>query len=189
MTTRAEATQMTRQALVDAGLSVAEEHGLAGLSINRVVAAAGLGKGTFYVHFPDRTAFVIALNQAFHDHIADTVLEAVRSVPPGPERLRRATETYLDTCLHARGVQAFLFEARAETAIAETAATRNDQFAELVTPDLQMMGWRQPAKAAQLVVSMVAELALLELRRGGQDRQSRQVLWRLFEQADLTATD
>ena len=41
----------TRDALLDAGTRVAERHGLAGLSVNRVVAEAGVAKGTFYVQY------------------------------------------------------------------------------------------------------------------------------------------
>ena len=43
-----------REALLDAGAALAEEHGLAGVSVNMVVARAGVAKGTFYVHFKDR---------------------------------------------------------------------------------------------------------------------------------------
>jgi TetR/AcrR family transcriptional repressor of nem operon len=187
MPTRAEATRLTRVALLDAGLAVAEQQGLSGLSVNRVVAEAGLGKGTFYVHFPDRDAYVIALHQTFIERILAAVRSTQSETPPGLARLRRATETYLDACLRAPGVRAFLFEARAEPGIADEVAVANDQFAELVTPDLDVMGWRHPDRAARLAVSMAAEQALLELRRGGRDTQGRQVLWRLLEQADLSA--
>jgi len=43
------AGQRTREALLDAGTAVAGRYGLAGLSVNRVVAEAGVAKGTFYV--------------------------------------------------------------------------------------------------------------------------------------------
>jgi TetR/AcrR family transcriptional repressor of nem operon len=187
MPTRAEATQQTRVALLDAGLAVAEQLGLSGLSVNRVVAEAGLGKGTFYVHFPDRDTYVIALHQTFTERILAAVRGNQSEAPPGLARLRVATETYLDTCLRAPGVRAFLFEARAEPGISDEIAISNDRFAELITADLDAMGWRHPNRAARLAVSMAAEQALLELRRGGQDTQGRQVLWRLLEQADLTA--
>jgi TetR/AcrR family transcriptional repressor of nem operon len=186
MPTRAETTRITRVALLDAGLAVAERLGLSGLSVNQVVAEAGLGKGTFYVHFPDRSTYVVALHQTFIERILAAVRADQSEAPPGFERLRRATETYLDACLRAPGVRAFLFEARAEPGIADEIAAANDQFAELITPDLDAMGWRHPNRAARLTVSMAAEQALLEIRRGGQDAQGRQVLFRLMEQADLT---
>ena len=45
------AGQRTREALLDAGAVVAERDGLAGLSVSAVAEAAGVAKGTFYVHF------------------------------------------------------------------------------------------------------------------------------------------
>ena len=37
--------------------------------MNAVVAEAGLAKGTFYVHFADRDAFLDALHERFHANI------------------------------------------------------------------------------------------------------------------------
>jgi AcrR family transcriptional regulator len=54
--TRAAGALQTREALLDAGAALAEEHGLAGVSVNMVVARAGVAKGTFYVHFSGRAA-------------------------------------------------------------------------------------------------------------------------------------
>jgi len=54
----------TREALLDAGAVLAEEHGLAGASVEMVVSRAGVARGTFYVHFKDRAAFVDAMPAA-----------------------------------------------------------------------------------------------------------------------------
>jgi AcrR family transcriptional regulator len=50
------AAQQTRANLIETGLVLAEELGLEGLSVNAVVAGAGVSKGTFFHHFPDRVA-------------------------------------------------------------------------------------------------------------------------------------
>ena len=78
-------------------------YGLAGLSVNRVVAEAGVAKGTFYVHFEDRDAFVDALHERFHAHVQEAVEAASAGVPPGAERIVRGAEAYLDVCLVDRG--------------------------------------------------------------------------------------
>src|SRR3954451_15611380 len=98
-------THPTAEALMDAGIAVAEQHGLAGLSVNRVVAQAGLAKGTFYVHFADRDAFVDALHARFHAEVDAAGGAAVDGVPAGPERLVRGAEAYLDVCLRDRAVK------------------------------------------------------------------------------------
>lgn len=58
-----------RSALLRAGAEVATERGLKGLSVNAVVDAAGMAKGSFYHHFPDRRSYVIALHREYHDAI------------------------------------------------------------------------------------------------------------------------
>src|ERR1035437_6950514 len=103
----------TRERLLDAGVAVAERHGLAGLSVNRVVAEAGVAKGTFYVHFADRTAFVDALHERFHARVIDAVAEATDGVAPGAERIVRGAEAYLDVCLRDQAVKALAPAARA----------------------------------------------------------------------------
>src|ERR1700751_6027937 len=66
----------TREALLDAGVAVAARDGLAGLSVNRVVDEAGVAKGTFYVHFADREAFVDALHARFHERVEQAAARA-----------------------------------------------------------------------------------------------------------------
>ncbi|QMU77386.1 hypothetical protein GXW83_18465 [Streptacidiphilus sp. PB12-B1b] len=44
-----------------------------------------------------------------------------------------------------------------------------------------------PASAARLVVSMSAELSLIEQVAGGRDTDARAVLWQLLERLDLGA--
>src|ERR1700722_4368306 len=88
--TRAAGALQTREALLDAGAALAEEHGLAGVSVNMVVARAGVAKGTFYVHFKDRAAFVDAMHARFHGRVQAAVDDAVAGLPPGAGRRFRA---------------------------------------------------------------------------------------------------
>ncbi len=156
----------TRDALLDAGVAVAERDGLAGMSVNRVVAEAGFAKGTFYVHFTDREAFVDALHERFYSRVDAAVAAAVRDAEPGADGLLRGAAAYLDTCLADRGVKALLLEARADGAIPGRASAREGRFAQLSVPGFRAMGWRDAAVAAQLFVRMISEGAILELEAG-----------------------
>ena len=49
----------TRNALLEAGLKIAEAEGLAHMTVDQIVREAGVAKGTFYVHFSDRVAFLV----------------------------------------------------------------------------------------------------------------------------------
>ncbi|MEO8608286.1 MAG: helix-turn-helix domain-containing protein [Chloroflexota bacterium] len=166
----------TYDSLIDAGFQLAEEHGLAAMSVNDVVERAGVAKGTFYVHFPNRTAYLIALHRSFHDDLKVRILEATQNIPPGAERLRVGVEAYLDGCLDGRAVKALLFDARGENAIREEVQRRNVDFAQLVQDDFAAMGDPYAAKSARLAVAMGAEAALIELESGGRDDDMRAAL-------------
>src|SRR3984957_2319808 len=127
--TRAAGALQTREALLDAGAALAEEHGLAGVSVNMVVARAGVAKGTFYVHFSGRAAFVDAMHERFHDRVGVVIDEAIAGPPPGAERLFRGSEAYLDVSLANRGVKALSLEARSDPAVQVSMADRRDRLA------------------------------------------------------------
>lgn len=179
--TRQEAAARTRESLLDAGVRLAKTTGLAGLSVNRIVEEAGVSKGAFFHHFPDRATYLLVLHRDFHDRILAEARAVLAEVPPGPERLLRATRTYLDACLRERGVRALLLEARAEPVTAAEVRARNAQNAESCQADFAAMGWTQPYAAAQLWVGMAAEAALLEFDAGHRVTELRKALARYVE--------
>lgn len=187
MTPRADAAQETREALLNAGLEVAEQYGLSGMSVNRVVATAGVAKGTFYVHFTDRDAFLNALHRRFSEQSGTAVHAAMAGHEPGPLRLRRAIEAYFATSMRHRGVKAMLLEARSTPGVSVNVDARNAAFAQLAEPDLRAMGWTEPKTAARLVVAMAAEVMMAEMAAGRADEAGRTALWAVLKRMDLTA--
>ena len=170
----------TRDVLLDAGVAVAEEHGLAGLSINRVVEEAGVAKGTFYVHFRDRASFVDALHERFHRRVQDAAAAATDGVPPGAKHILLAAEAYLDVCLADRAVKALALEARSDPSLRDSMAERHDQLAAQAIPSFKAMGWRDATAASQLLAAMTAETALRELEAGRRLPAPRRVLRRFL---------
>jgi TetR/AcrR family transcriptional regulator, transcriptional repressor for nem operon len=177
-TSRQEAAERTRRTLIDAGLRLTEQTGLAGLSVNRLVEEAGVAKGTFFHHFGDRAGYLTALHRDFHDRLMAEILAAIDGIPPGPERLLKAAHTYLDACLRDRGVRSLLLEARAERPVAEEVQARNAAAAELCEPDFEAMGWPHPLRCGRLWVAMCAEGAIVELEAAGRERATRAALAR-----------
>jgi AcrR family transcriptional regulator len=180
VTTRAEQAARTREQLVAAGLRLAETTNLSALSVNLVVEEAGVAKGTFFHHFGDRAAFLVALHRAFHDRLFEQILGAVADLEPGRERLLATAYAYLDGCLRNRGVRALLLEARAEPAITAAIAARNSLVVELQGPDFEALGWPDAASGAALWNGMVVEAALLELAGGESRPQLRTALARFL---------
>ncbi|MFI5776658.1 TetR/AcrR family transcriptional regulator [Nocardia sp. NPDC051570] len=162
-----------RSALLDAGAVVAEREGLRGLSINAVVATAGMAKGSFYHHFSDRRSYVIALHRRYHDALTAAILADIGDPAPGMNRLRAGIAAYLDACLHTRGTKAFLAQSRTDTDLLDEVHARNRSVAAFIEPDLGAVGWPDPAAVAHLVVAMVAEIALVELYAGGPQQNLR----------------
>lgn len=176
MTSRQESAERTRQQLIDAGLRLAERIGLAQMSVNLVVAEAGVSKGTFFHHFGDRAGYLRALHQEFHDQLLAQAVDVASEHPPGESRLWQTTLTYLNGCLARRGVRALLLEARAEPVIAAEIRSRNDTMARLCEPDFGAMGRPHPLASAKLWVGLVAEAALIEFDAGGPQPDLRDAL-------------
>lgn len=170
-------THPTRQLLLDAGLVLAEHAPLSGIAIDEIVKEAGVAKGTFYVHFSDRTEFLVALHDQFHDELRGAVAAVALDLPAGGSRLKASTVAYLDGCLDARGVKAMLVHARGEPAIAGKVMASNARFAKAAAADFRALGVKHPLESARLFVAMTAEIALLELEAGGRQPKLRAALW------------
>jgi TetR/AcrR family transcriptional repressor of nem operon len=166
----------TRLALLEAGAVVAERRGLAGLSVAAVAEQAGVAKGTFYVYFADRDAFIDALHQRFYDRVSEAITHAVQGLVPGRRLLLSAIEAYLDVCLANRAVKALVFETRAQGELTTTMEQREELFAVLAQPSLQAMGMLPAAIAARLFVATTAEAALIEMEAGHEVRGARELI-------------
>ena len=153
----------TREQLLGAGVAVAEREGLAGLSVNRVVAEAGVAKGTFYVHFEDRESFVDALHERFHERVREAAAKATKGVPPGAEQLWLACQAYLDVSLRERAIKALALEARSQGVLTAAMSERHERFVAAAVPGFRAMGWPDAKAAAQLLAAMTSEIAIREL--------------------------
>jgi TetR/AcrR family transcriptional regulator, transcriptional repressor for nem operon len=173
---RTIAAEQTRANLIATGLALAERLGLEGLSINAIVAEAGVSKGTFFHHFTDRTSYLVALHRRFHDGLVDEITAATGSMPPGRERLTVVATTYLDGCLRDRGVKALLLEARGHRPIGDEVMRRNAASVDAVAPDFEAIGAPYPRQFARLWLAAMAECALVELEIGSADPASRAAL-------------
>lgn len=170
----------TKELLLDAGVTVAELEGLAGLSVNRVVTEAGVAKGTFYVHFADREAFVDALHARFYERVQAAVADATDTTELGAQRIRRGAEAYLDVCLADRAIKALSLEARTDAALTSAMSARHERFAASSIPSFRAMDWPDAAAASQLFAAMTSEIAIRELEAGRRLPAARRSLQRFL---------
>lgn len=176
----------TRQALLEAGLRLAENGGLSQLSVNALVKEAGVAKGTFYVHFPSQDDYLVALHRHFHDSLMEEIAAAVKQAPRGAQRLVRGAEAYLDGCLERLGVKALLFDARSVQAIASEVQARNRLFYTHFAGEFSALGWPDAEAAMRLFVAMTAEVALCEMEAGRPQPAMRKALWRFLGAAPVS---
>jgi len=168
-----------RNALLDAGQRLLGTSDLARVSVNAIVAEAGMAKGSFYQHWPSRAEYVRALHARFHDQLGESIAAAMADLPPGCERLEAGMNAYLDGCLAEPATKALLVQSRTEAGLSDLVAARNESSATLVLPDLEALGWAPPGPVAVLLVAAVAEIALIELAAGKRDKRLRRALLRL----------
>jgi AcrR family transcriptional regulator len=71
---REETKQKTRAALIDAGVELFAREGLDAPSLDAICERAGFTRGAFYVHFPDRDAFLEAVMERLGVEFLDAVL-------------------------------------------------------------------------------------------------------------------
>ena len=156
---RADQHHPTRRELLEAAIGFAEHDGLRTLSDADVTAAAGHAKGTFYIHFPDRGAFLVALHRLFHDRVFAEVVDATTDEAPGPGRARRRIVAFLDACRAQPGVRALLLDARSEPAVTAEVQRRNRQAARALSADLR---GAHPVETARILVLAAADVAARE---------------------------
>ena len=172
---RADDNHPTRVELLDAAVALAEREGLHALSVAGITTAAGHAKGTFYIHFSDRAAFLVAMHRWFHDRVFTQIVEQTSADAPGPERVGKRLLAFLDACLTLPGVRALLLEARTEPAISAEVDSRNRQATTVLAADLTGV-CAHPDETARLLVLGAADIAARESVRHRRISAARQAL-------------
>lgn len=168
--------ERAREALLEAGVAVAERAGLRGMTVDAVTREAGVAKGTFYVYFADRNAFIDALHQRFYARVNEAVGGSVAHLADGLEKQLAAIDAYLDVCLDNLAVKALVLETRSQPGLTTTVEERQELFARLSEPNYRAMGASNARVAARLSVAMTSEIALLELEAGRRTPSARRTL-------------
>ena len=158
---RADQDHPTRWELIAATIDLAERDGLRSLSVAQITAAAGHAKGTFYVHFPDRAALMVAVHRWFHDTVFAHVISQTSDDEPGPQRAGRRMIAFLDQCRTLSGVRALLIDARTEPALAAEVEQRNRQASQVLSEDLRG-SVAHSEETARILVLATADIAARE---------------------------
>jgi len=85
----------TKAALMAAGRRLFSQHPIDAVTVDDIVQAAEVGKGSFYNHFTDREALARAISAQIRASIESAVAQANANVDDPARRLARAVCTYL----------------------------------------------------------------------------------------------
>ncbi|WP_174552372.1 TetR/AcrR family transcriptional regulator [Microtetraspora niveoalba] len=98
---RADAAR-NRVAVLEAAARLFAEHGVAAVSMDQIAAAAGVGKGTLFRRFGDKSGLAVALLDARERVLQEAILHGPPPLGPGAspaERLTAFVDAYLDYLL------------------------------------------------------------------------------------------
>lgn len=87
--------ERTRTALIGAGRRLYSERPVDAVTVDDIVQAAAVGKGSFYNHFVDREALVRAISSEIRGQVETAVTRANAGVEDPARRMARAVCTYL----------------------------------------------------------------------------------------------
>src|SRR5437763_12122149 len=99
MPTKAEQSEVTRAALVDAAQALFAERGFADTPTEAVVKAAGVTRGALYHHFTDKADLFRAVYERLEQRVVAEVEKAVAGITDPLAVLHRGADAFLDACL------------------------------------------------------------------------------------------
>lgn len=153
--------QVGKQQLTDQAIALFRAKGYSATSIDEIVKACGITKGSLYYHFRSKEELALAAMDQVHRHFVDHVFHLITAVEtPGVDELAafdQAVETFFlghpDGCLLANlsleiGASSELFKARIRRFFDDWRAC----YAEVFT------GTHPPARAATLAEDAVASV-------------------------------
>jgi len=156
-----------RQRLIAAAATLARQGPAVTLTEKKVCAAARCPPAAFRRHFKRRTDYVLAVQQAFMDAVRDRIVESMAAQAEGYDRVRQASETYLDACLEHQPLRLWLLAARkGRPELADALRRQNDVYQLLLAGEFKKLGWGHPKAAARLYLAMLMETGLMETLTG-----------------------
>jgi AcrR family transcriptional regulator len=147
-----------RALLLEAGGRVVAEHGITGVTTERVAAEAGVSRALLYLHFANVPELLAAMAQEEQAYVDDRLRAALAMDAPFDEKLSLAIEPYV-TARTERGeaFRALVIERSTIEAVAQVQLARYVEVIGL---------WRDEARRAMGVDRATAEAAAVTLIGG-----------------------
>ncbi len=119
---KAEMESMTREALCEAAVSILQEEGWQGLTIERLASSAGVAKGTVYNYFRDKREIIYFVAERSMEDLRETILGTDISRGDPVRHLEKFLDVLLAHMFEKRRTLSALFRVMTEDAEVRKAA-------------------------------------------------------------------
>jgi TetR/AcrR family transcriptional regulator len=89
-------TAMMKEAIYEAAISVLAEHGVEGMTMDRVAAAANMAKGSLYSYFDGKQDLLQFAHAKAIDPIIEAIDEVIRTETPAMEKIEAILQIVFD---------------------------------------------------------------------------------------------
>src|SRR5919205_1648721 len=86
--TKGESRNLTTADWISVAMEAIVEHGVTAVAVEPLAARLGATKGSFYHHFANRDALIVAALEDWETAQTETVIERLELIPDPAERLR-----------------------------------------------------------------------------------------------------
>ena len=145
---KAEQSEATRNALIEAARGLFSERGYAGVSTEEIVQAAGVTRGALYHHFRDKQDLFTRRRRAARAELLEQVAAAALAEPDPWEQQLVAVGAFLDGCLDPAVQRVILTDAPSVLGLAAWREIEARYGLALVRAGLQIDGRRRPDRGA-----------------------------------------
>ena len=85
-----------RERIIEASLSLFEQHGFHGVTVNQIVDAAGISKGGFYHHFTSKDELLFVIHDIFITYVLERAIRANEQNLAPKDRLRLIIKDFVN---------------------------------------------------------------------------------------------
>ena len=122
-------TAMMKEAIYDAAVAVLAEHGVDGMTMDRVAAAADVAKGSLYCYFHGKQDLLGLVHAKLVEPILKTAEDVIRADMPAPRKLEAVVRAVFDQLARHHGVFNLLLKDDDARAVLEPRRRTNRQIA------------------------------------------------------------
>jgi AcrR family transcriptional regulator len=166
-------TAMMKDTIFEAAGSVLEEHGVKGITMDRVATTAGLATGSLYNYFQNKDELL----RFIHARLVEPFFEAIERIVdgdlPAPQKLDQILRTALEHSAKHKGIIRLLVETGQEDKVRKTARPRSLRLlASIFEQGIREGSFRphDPTHAGRMFLGCLSEL--FDLQAGGAPSES-----------------